>query len=584
MPEPDLIPGAASLRPDTALLQPPKEPRRAGGSLDAPRRARRIARTGPDAVRPLPWLAAVAAAFSLVQLVLVVPGTGLGWDETVYVSQVSPQAPAAFFSAPRARGITFLVVPVTELTTSVTALRVYLALLSGVGLFIALWVWRRLLPTPVLAVAGGLFATLWVTAFYGAQVMPNLWVAYAALVATGCFLRAIRRGDRGMLPCVAAAVAFAAFMRPVDAVWLALPLALTALLKRARRLLLLLPLAIGLIIGWAPWIIEAFMRYGGFSARLERASEIQGQLGAYFAVDDHARALSGRVLCRPCDVPWDQPDTSIWFLLLPLLLAGGAWAAVRTRRQAAVLLATGTGLALAAPYLFTVGYAAPRFLLPAYALLSLPVAQCLTHIVSGSRARSPRRWAVTVGTALAVIGHLTVQYKVLDGLTRHVRYDHTLHTRIAAELRAQGVRPPCVITGMESIRVAFRVGCASRQPGGHDQSITPAGLAAAARQQPVALLLFGDQHPMAYARTWRIHPLPAPHHLPDLRAYLSPTCGWPAGGACSRTATGGPYSVPDRVRCIDPVRELPESCPHSAQNTMGRHPCKLHLQATATCR
>lgn len=58
------------------------------------------------AARPLPWLAAVAAAFTLTQLVLVVPGLGLGWDETVYVSQVSPQAPAAFFSAPRARGIT----------------------------------------------------------------------------------------------------------------------------------------------------------------------------------------------------------------------------------------------------------------------------------------------------------------------------------------------------------------------------------------------------------------------------------------------------------------------------------------------
>lgn len=50
--------------------------------------------------RPFPWLASVAAAFALVQLVLVVPGSGLGWDETVYVSQVSRDVPAAFFSAP----------------------------------------------------------------------------------------------------------------------------------------------------------------------------------------------------------------------------------------------------------------------------------------------------------------------------------------------------------------------------------------------------------------------------------------------------------------------------------------------------
>jgi hypothetical protein len=56
-----------------------------------------------------PWLAAVAGAFTLAQLVLVRPDLGLGWDETVYVSQVSGHVPAAFFSAPRARGISLLV-------------------------------------------------------------------------------------------------------------------------------------------------------------------------------------------------------------------------------------------------------------------------------------------------------------------------------------------------------------------------------------------------------------------------------------------------------------------------------------------
>lgn len=53
----------------------------------------------------LPWLAGVAAALTLAHLVLVARGLGLGWDETVYVSQVGGHAPAAYFSAPRARGI-----------------------------------------------------------------------------------------------------------------------------------------------------------------------------------------------------------------------------------------------------------------------------------------------------------------------------------------------------------------------------------------------------------------------------------------------------------------------------------------------
>ena len=68
-------------------------------------------RTPPVDPGGSPWavgrrlVAAVAAAFTLAQLLLVRPGMGLGWDETVYVSQVGTQAPAAFFSAPRARGV-----------------------------------------------------------------------------------------------------------------------------------------------------------------------------------------------------------------------------------------------------------------------------------------------------------------------------------------------------------------------------------------------------------------------------------------------------------------------------------------------
>ncbi|MGW2562683.1 hypothetical protein ACWCXB_26245 [Streptomyces sp. NPDC001514] len=476
----------------------------------------RDALRAPGSARALPLLAVVAAAFTLVQLVLVVPGLGLGWDETVYVSHVSPQAPAAFFSAPRARGITYLVAPVAAVTTSVGALRVYLAVLSGCGLFLSLWVWRRMLPVPVLAVAGALFAGLWITAYYGPQAMPNLWVAYGALTAVGCFLRAARdSGDRGALIGLGAGVAFMALMRPTDALWLVLPLAAGSLLVRAwRRPLLLVVLAASALFGCAEWIVEAYVRYDGLFARLRRASEIQGHLGRYMSIDDHVRALGGRTLCRPCDVPWRHPVTAVWFLALPLLVAAGVRAAVRSGHRTEIVMATVTGLSLAAPYLFTVDYAAPRFLLPAYALLALPVAQCLT------RARRP---AVAVLVVLAVVAHLAVQYRVLDSVVRRVRTDTAAHTRIAAALRAQGVRPPCLITGDEAIRVAFRTGCASRQPGGHDGSITPAGIAAAALRQPVAVLVSGAQQPPSYARTWRVHPLPALGHRTDYRAYLSPS-------------------------------------------------------------
>src|ERR1022692_4116985 len=72
---------------------------------------------GPDrASGSIWWLAAVAAAFSLSQLLFVSPRMGLGWDEAVYVSQFSGHAPAAFFDAARARGVPLLVAPVTLVT------------------------------------------------------------------------------------------------------------------------------------------------------------------------------------------------------------------------------------------------------------------------------------------------------------------------------------------------------------------------------------------------------------------------------------------------------------------------------------
>ncbi|WP_240137823.1 hypothetical protein [Streptomyces sp. MUM 178J] len=517
----------------------------------------------PSRLRDLIWLGSVAGAFTVLQLVLSVPGTGLGWDETVYVSQVSPDAPAAFFSAPRARGVTFLVAPVTVLTSSVTALRVYLALLSGAALLLSLWLWRPLLPVRVLALAGVLFATLWITLLYGPQVMPNLWAAYAALIATACFLRAAgvpsdhstqaapsapslqwtsaegttastareltdylrprgrNTAARRALPGLAAAIACAALLRPTDAFWLALPLAVATLCVRRwrRRPALLLALVAGGAIGCAPWAAEAYLSYGGLLPRLHRASEIQGELGWNFAVDDQVRALAGRTLCRPCDVPWRDPLTALWFFALPLLVIGGCLAARRTPQRTALNMAALTGVFAAFPYLLLIGYAAPRFLLPAYALLALPTAYALMHLARTVRPRS----LVAAGLVLALAAHLTVQYLTLTRITARYREDGVAFTRISAELNRLGVRPPCVVNGTEYVRIGFGTGCSSRQTGGHDGSITVAGLEDLARRMPMAVIVREDATVPRYARTWTAHPLPALPGKGELTAYLSPS-------------------------------------------------------------
>ncbi|MFJ1646891.1 hypothetical protein [Streptomyces sp. NPDC088258] len=473
--------------------------------------------------------AVVAAVYTLVQLALLVAGAGLGWDETVYVSQVSPGVEAAFFSAPRARGITYLVAPLTALTPSVEALRIYLALLSGAGLFLALRVWRTLLPARVLTLAGALFAGLWITVLYGPQVMPNLWVALGSLFTVGCFLRAARdRADRAALAGLGAGAAFVALMRPTDACWLALPLGVAALCVGAwRRPALPLSLALGVAVGCAPWVVEAYLSYGGLTARLRRADEIQGELGWNPAFHDHLRALQGRVLCRPCDMAWRRPGTAVWWFALPPLVAGGVLTAVRGRRTAVVLVPALAGLSLALPYLLLVGYAAPRFLLPAYALLALPAALCLLRLAGAVRPRT----VASAGLAVLLAAHLVVQYGILAGVAASDRAHRTAFGRVAAELGRQGVRPPCVVSGEEAVRIAFRAHCASRQTGGHDASLTPARLAALARERPVAVVVSEEGKPPAFARDWRLRRLPDLPGGRGLRAYVSPSAGPPPAGS-----------------------------------------------------
>ncbi|MFF8836615.1 hypothetical protein [Streptomyces sp. NPDC015130] len=520
------------------------------------------------------WPAGLAVVFVLAQLVLVVPGSGLGWDEVVYVSQVGGDAPAAFFSAPRARGVSYLVAPVAAVTTSATAIHVYLAVLSGAALWGALRAWRGIVPLSVATAGGALFAGLWVTLFYGPRVMPNLWCAFGALAAVGLFLRYAGEGGGGVgggrrtgvegegegvgggrrtgvegegggvgggrrtgvegegegvggraalvgLGLTAAAVTL---FRPGDGLWLVLPLGAAAVLVpawRRRAVALVAVLAGAFALGALPWVVEAYAHYGGLAARLRRAGEIQGSLGWYLSVDDHARALVGRTLCRPCDVSWEHPFTAVWWFLLPVAVAAGLVAAFRAGRGAPALLATLTGVVAAAPYLFTVGYAAPRFLLPAYALLAVPVGECAVSLFAAVRSARRRR-AATALLAAALLGHLAVQYAVLDRAVSNSRSVYERSTAVASALRGLGVRPPCLVTGREYVLIGHYAGCSSRQPSGHDESITPEGIAEAARRMPVAVIVPAGAAPPSYARGWRSVRLPSTEGPEQYDAFVSP--------------------------------------------------------------
>jgi hypothetical protein len=483
-------------------------------------------RTRPaPAARPWwPWPAAVAAAFTVAQLLLVPPGMGLGWDEVIYVSQVSPHAPATAFSAPRARGVSALVWPVASWTSSTAALRVYLAVVSGLALFLVMRVWRGRRAPGVLAFAGLLFWGLWITVFYGPQAMPNLWVALAGLGAVGCFLRAAAdRADRAALWGLAACAAVMALMRPTDAVWLAVPLAAAPLLvRRWRRPALFAAVLLGLAAGGAQWVVEAYTSHGGLTARLERASDIQGGLGWNIAVGDQLRTLAGRSICRPCNAPWPNPALAVWWFALPVLAAGGVALAVRSRRSHDTLLLTACAATSAVPYLFFIDYAAPRFLLPTYALLAIPVADCLAWLAIGA---APRRWRPVTASlvALAVVGHLAVQYVVVSRLSVRTDAQHRDWAHIADGLHDLGIRPPCLVSGPTTIPIAYYAKCLSIATHGPNVNITVAGIRAAAQHQNVAVLVPPGGSPPGYAADWPWRPLPAPPALAGHRVYTPPS-------------------------------------------------------------
>ncbi len=165
-------------------------------------------------------------------------------------------------------------------------------------------------------------------------------------------------------------------------------------------------------------------------------------------------------------------------------------------------------VALAVPYLLLLDYAAPRFLLPSYALLALPVADLAARAAGAVRAGG-RRYAV-VGLLCALLAaHLTVQLKELRVNTADARDTVVRYRRAADELGRLGVRAPCLVTGPRAQPVAYEAGCVSAQTMGNNRSHTTAQIVDAASRVPTALLYdTNDPYLPPYARAWHPHPLP----------------------------------------------------------------------------
>ena len=469
------------------------------------------------------WPIAVAVAFTFAVLLFGPLRVPLFWDESVYASQISQHVPM-LWGAERARGMPLLVAPVTLLTSSVVALRVYLVLMAGIGLFLAMLAWRGRRPDWVVALAGVIFGGLWITQWQAPLVLPNYWTAIGGVAGVGLFVRAMERGRLSPLgfALLAAAVAFTAIMRPYDAIVIFVPLLVIAMAARppgsAVSLVAALDGAIvtGLAVGIGEWVAESYLYFGGPSMRMHATTAASG--GSKLNLLNNLRIMSGGQVSSVPYFPsirgWSYPPLLIWWAVFGGLALIGVYAA---RRYYGWLLA-------ATPVICALGiyalYSLPvrdntRYLQPMWALLAVSAADGIYWLVTAPRGRL--RLVAIATASLFVAAELGAQHVVLAAENAQRLADARVQTDAVQDMRQLGVRPPCLLTSSRvavpiTMPAAYYLGCAY-----HWHIKSPAQ----ADGRRVVVLVNGGARPQPFAQYWPAYRLPKTSG--NVVGYVEPT-------------------------------------------------------------
>jgi hypothetical protein len=419
--------------------------------------------------RNLVLLGTVAVGYAAAQFALGMHRVFLGWDEILYVTQFSHEVPPGFMDAPRAWGIPLIVAPLAAMDASNEMVRGYVIALSGLGVFCAFRPWLRLRDTGAVPLAALLLCSLWVSVFYGNAAMPNMFTALCAVAAVAVFVRAGRisgaPGSERRPPWRALAGLVTAFglmsvVRPVDTVWIALPLIATAALRRPRWLRPPGAILVGSAIGWVPWIIEAHLRFGGLLPRVAQIARWNGD-GLHVQVVRHLQSFgSGTLLCTSADSTCGRVTVGaglVWFVLTVFAVAG-LLALRGTAGGSAALIAVMVAAANAVPYFFFSQLANPRFLLPTYALLAIPAGEGLRWLSGRLRPAGPAATAVVVTLVAAA------QLTMARGVALEIREARREGIQQANAIIRLPVRPPCVIYGTNAAQIAYLTRCRYWRP------------------------------------------------------------------------------------------------------------------------
>jgi hypothetical protein len=404
----------------------------------------------------------VGVASLLAQLMVLSLDRPPSWDESIYLSQVAPDAEPLPFVPSRARGITFLAAPVLQLGGSLAQLRLFLVIASAAALIAAFRMWVPVIGFGAVA-AAFLFAGAWPALFYGSEVMPNLWVALIAVAATAVLARRLADGDGRHDELVAGGlVALAALIRPLDAVVLTAALILLPIAVRRPTVPWAVLLLLGLAAGWAPWLVEMTARFGSPGEAFAAASRF-GHTG-HWSLFENARqylALSDGPSIGPVTNP-DIPVTGLlWLLGIAILLGLGVRAESRGNLLPSVLVPTTASVALAAEYIVFTDAQAPRFLLPGLALLTIPAGSGLVSIVgrSGDRERAGR-FVAGAAAAIVLIAWAVIQLHIAERVEAAVIGQRASAERAGLRIRRLSAGNPChVYTEGSFPIIGFAAGC-----------------------------------------------------------------------------------------------------------------------------
>lgn len=406
----------------------------------------------------------VGIGYLIAQLVAFSLDRPPSWDEAIYLSQVAPGAEPLPFVPSRARGVTFLAIPVLQLGGSLLQLRFFLAIASAAVLIASFRAWAPVAGFGAVA-AAVLFAGSWPTLFYGSELMPNLWLALIAVAATAVLARRLARGEGRYDELVAGGlVALSALIRPLDAVVLTAALLLLPIAVRRATLSWTIHLLLGLAAGWAPWLVEMTARFGSPGEAFAAAARL-GHTGRW-SLFENARqylALSDGPSIGPVADPDIPLSGSLWLLGLAILVLLGVRASSLGSLLPSIVVPTAAGVALAAEYVVFTDAQAPRFLLPALALLSVPAGSGLISIVTGIRDRGradPIRIASLAGASIVVIVWAAVQVGIGASVEAEVTGQRATAEHAGMEVRRLAGGEPCHLYSEASFPiVGLSAGC-----------------------------------------------------------------------------------------------------------------------------